>query len=151
MTGLPQHPTVGPAFPVVRVVAATGGLLVLVSVFLGWILGVNAVDVPLEALWSDTAVDGFGLGWLLLALGGLGLGLSFVAAAAPWRRIAGLLGAGLAAALIARLVILVADRGGSTGDALGLIGMGPWVAIAGGLLLLLSPAGRALSRPRSDR
>lgn len=131
------------AFPPVRIVAAVGGLLLLVSVFVEWLFGLNATDVPLEALWSDSASGGFGLGWILLVLGGGGMALSFVAGAAPWRRVLGVLGLGLTAVFIGRLIVTATSDGASVGDVLGAMGIGPWLAAAGAVLLILSPAGRA--------
>ena len=118
------------------------GVAVVVSAVLPWIGGVagaNAFDVPIPFLWDLTAANSSGgLGFILLVLGALGAGLSFVPRAASVRRIAGTVTVAIVVAFGLQLFRLIDAGGGSAADLLDVLGAGPFVAFAGGFLLQFS-------------
>ncbi|MGH2589788.1 MAG: zinc-ribbon domain-containing protein [Actinomycetota bacterium] len=116
-----------------------GGLAIVVAVFLPWLgESSNALDVPIEALWNLAAVDGpVKLGFALLALGGLGAGLSFVSKWAWLRRLCG--SVALAVTLgFALQTYRAVDQFGGFRDVLDAIGFAVYIALAGAVALQVS-------------
>ena len=150
--GLPPRPTIdAPAAsgrPVVRglppfkPLALTGGLALVVSVFLPWISGgvsISAIDIPLEAVWSLDAGDGaVKLGFVVLALGGAGAALAFVARSVGFRRLTGSIALALILGFGLNLFRSIDQSGGSLGDVVGAIGLGIYAALAGAVCLEIS-------------
>lgn len=123
--------------------ALAGGLAILVAVFLPWASFVggsaNALDVPIEALWDLEADDGpVKLGFALLALGGLGAGLSFVSRWAWLRRLCGSVALAVTLGFALQLYRSVDQLGGSFGDVFDAIGFAVYIALAGAVALQVS-------------
>jgi hypothetical protein len=119
--------------------ALAGGLAIVVAVFLPWLgESSNALDVPIEALWDLAAVDGpVKLGFALLALGGLGAGLSFVSKWAWLRRLCG--SVALAVTLgFALQTYRAVDQFGGIGDVFDAIGFAVYISLAGAVALQVS-------------
>ncbi|MFH1329906.1 MAG: SH3 domain-containing protein [Actinomycetota bacterium] len=130
-----------------RPLPLVGAIALIVATFLSWIKAtgitgsVGGWDVGLPILWNiDNPGDQPRIGLILLIVGIIGLAAAFIPRA----------GRGLAAftgllsivigGLYALQVIRFFDRlaGATAGDTLShAIGIGPWVALAGGLLLLI--------------
>jgi hypothetical protein len=128
--------------PPFKPLALTGGLALVVSAFLPWISGgssVSAVDIPLEAVWNLEAGDGaVKLGFVLLALGGVGAALAFVPRSAGFRRVIGSIGLALILGFALNLYRSIDQAGGSLGDVIGAVGLGIYVALAGAVCLQIS-------------
>lgn len=124
----------------VRAIALLGGLLVAISALLPWIsLGVSAsgFDVDVGFLFgADAAGDGFPVGAILLPLGGGAAGLALRPGTTTIRRILGAVAVATAVLFVIQVFQAVGDGGG--GDAMSLIGVGPFLVAAGGLALLIS-------------
>ncbi len=123
--------------------ALIGGGLLVVATFLPWITGggisVDALDVPIESLWSLSAGDGpIKVGFLTLLLGGAGAGLSLLPRTAWIRRLCGSIGAAVVLAFAVQLFRSIDQAGGSGGDLFSAIGIGVYVALAGALALQFS-------------
>jgi hypothetical protein len=114
----------------------------VVSAFLPWISGspgVSAVDIPLEAVWNLEASDsGVKLGYVLLALGGVGAALAFVPRSARFRRVIGSIGLALILGFSLNLYRSIDQAGGSLSDVIGAVGLGIYVALAGAVCLQIS-------------
>jgi hypothetical protein len=112
----------------------------VVAVFLPWLGGSsNALDVPIEALWDLEAGDGpVKLGFALLALGGLGAGLSFVSRLAWVRRLCGSVALAATLGFALQLYRSVDQLGGTFGDVFDAIGFGVYIALAGAVALQVS-------------
>jgi hypothetical protein len=114
---------------------------VLVSSFLPWLEGnggsANAFDVPVSFLFSpETATEsGFSLGVVLLLAGAAGAVTAFRAVPAGLRRVAGAAAAVVSAGFAAQLFRLASDAG-QGGDAFQLLGIGAYVGLAGGAILV---------------
>jgi hypothetical protein len=150
-TGLPAPPSAPHPVPQrsrptelpFKPLALAGGSAMILSVLLPWIsIGgstTNALDVPIQALWDLNTTDGaVKLGFVVMALGAVGAGLSFVAKTAKIRRLAGSIGLAVVLAFALQLYRSVDQSGGSFGDALGAIGIGVYVALAGAVALQIS-------------
>lgn len=122
-----------------------GGIALIVASFLGWLRpvlgGANGWDVPFGVLWNSSGPSHPRLGLLALILGIIAIGGSFLA-----RQVAGAVGivGGVLGALISGLYLIQMVRalsdsyGASASDSLGnAIGIGPWVALGGAVLLLV--------------
>jgi hypothetical protein len=116
-----------------------GGAAVVVAAFLPWVSSVvspNALDVPLAVLWSrNPSATGFKLGFVLVALGGLGAGLAMVSGIKVVRRLLGVLVAAATVDYVVQMWRAISDLGGGAGDVFDLIGAGVYVALVGGLLI----------------
>ena len=114
----------------------------MVSAFLPWISGgasVSAIDIPLEAVWNLEAGDGpVKLGFVLLALGGVGAALAFVPRSARIRRVIGSIGLALILGFALNLYRSIDQAGGSLSDVIGAVGLGIYVALAGAVCLQIS-------------
>lgn len=143
-----------------RTLTAAGGLAVAVSALLPWfsmagLPGVGPFKIPIQALWSSTtsatAANGPGLlsvGVALLLIAAAGIAAAFVPTS-NWVRT----GAGAAALVMpsawTKQLLTVARQlnqlgGGTRVSVIGLVGIGVYVSLAGGVLLLVgSSAGRA--------
>ena len=123
-------------------VALAGGIALAVSAFLAWGQGADAsdaLDLPVELLWSLDATDGaVKIGFLLLAIGGLGAVLAFVPRTAWIRRICGGVGAAIVLAFVVTLVRLLDQAGLGLGELSDLVGPGAYVALAGAVALTAS-------------
>jgi len=126
----------------VKPLALVGGLLLVVSAFLQWILGAGSatgLDVPVQALWDIEAADGpVKLGFVLVAIGAIGGGLSLVPRTAWLRRLCGSIGVAIVLGFAAQLYRVIDGSGGSLGDVLTTIGPGVYVALAGAVALQIS-------------
>jgi hypothetical protein len=124
--------------------AMGGGALLVVATFLPWISfggfgQANAMDVPVEALWDLSAQDGaLKVGFVTLALGLVGAGLSFVPRSAWVRRLCGSIAFAVVAAFLLQLFRGIDQAGGSLGDVFDAAGFGVYVALAGGIGLQVS-------------
>ena len=121
--------------------ALVGGVLAIVSGFLAWddMAGVaydDAFDVPLRFLWQIDETGGFKLGLPLVVVAAV-VALFSVSPLTPvvfLRRLGGVV-------LLGAVALFVVQLGRRSGwDNLD-VGLGPWLAGAGGVLLLLAPAG----------
>ena len=124
-------------------VALIGGGLLAVATFLPWLTGggisVNALDLPIEFLWSLTPSDGpIKIGFATLLLGGAGAGLSLLPRTAWLRKLAGSIGTALVIAFVVQLFRSIDQAGGTTGDLFSAIGFGVYVALAGAVALQFS-------------
>lgn len=124
-------------------VAFAGGLAMILAVFLPWIsvegASANALDVPIQALWDpNTADSAVKLGFLVLLLGAVGAGLSFMPGTTKYRRLAGSIGLAVTLAFALQLYRSVDQAGGSFVDAVSGIGFGVVLALAGAIALQVS-------------
>ena len=124
-------------------VAFAGGLAMILAVFLPWIsvegASVNALDVPIQAIWDPNTADGaVKLGFLVLLLGAVGAGLSFMPNTTRYRRLAGSIGLAVTLAFALQLYRSVDQAGGSFVDAVSGIGFGVVLALAGAIALQVS-------------
>ena len=123
--------------------AFAGGLAVIIAVFLPWIsvegASANALDVPIHALWDPNTADGaVKLGFVVLLLGAVGAGLSFMPRTTKYRRLAGSIGLAVTLAFALQLYHSVDQAGGSFVDAVSGIGFGVALALAGAIALQVS-------------
>jgi zinc-ribbon domain len=123
--------------------AVAGGAAMILAVFLPWVSiggsSPNALDVPLQAIWDPNTGDGaIKLGFVVLLLGAVGAGLSFMPNTTRYRRLAGSVGLAVVLAFALQLVRSVDQSGGSFGDALGAVGIGVYLALAGAVALQVS-------------
>jgi hypothetical protein len=122
-------------------IALIGGVLAILSSFLAWddMAGVafdDSFEIPLQFLWDEDATGGFKLGVPLVIVGAAValLSLSPIAPVVFLRRLGGVL-------LLAAVALFVVQLGRQVGwDNLD-VGVGPYLAGAGGLLALLAPSG----------
>jgi hypothetical protein len=130
-------------------IALIGGALAVVSSFLAWdnAAGVaydDSFKVPLQLLWDRHASGGFKLGLPLVIVAAV-VALFSLSSAAPivfLRRLGGVV-------LLAAVALFVVQLGRRIGwDNLG-VGIGPYLAGAGGLLALLAPSGMWWVRRRA--
>jgi hypothetical protein len=121
--------------------ALIGGVLAIISAFLAWddMAGVaydDSFEVPFQFLWDMDASGGFKLGVPLVIVAAV-VALFSVSPITPvvfLRRLGGVL-------LLAAVALFVVQLGRRLGwDELD-VGIGPWLAGAGGLLALLAPSG----------
>ncbi|MBD0348881.1 MAG: DUF2510 domain-containing protein [Thermoleophilia bacterium] len=122
-------------------IAVIGGVLAGISSFLTWddVAGVaydNSFKVPLQFLWDTDASGGFELGVPLVIVAAV-VALFSASAIEPFvflRRLGGVV-------LLAAVALFVVQLGRRVGwDNLN-VGVGPYLAGAGGLLALLAPSG----------
>ena len=133
----------------VSIAGVLGAIAVGVSSILVWFKTASgkaeALDIPAEILGSSNfgAISGFELGLILIGLGVVGLGVSFQASARLLRRFIG-----VATLVVVGLFVFQVNKGiGETqlaGDPalFDVLGVGVYVALAGGLLLALDPGVR---------
>jgi hypothetical protein len=123
--------------------ALLGGILLVVASIVPWVsaaVDANALDISIDALW-DIQTSGEGpikIGYVLIALGVLGGGLSFAPPTKWVRRICGSISIAVALAFAVQLFRAIDAGGGSPGDVFSAIGVGVYVALGGGILLLVS-------------
>ena len=119
--------------------ALIGGVLAIVSCFLGWAGYKDSFDVPLQFLWDRHATGGAKLGIPLVSVSAV-VALFSLSAIEPFvflRRLGGVV-------LLAATALFVVQLGRRIGwDNLSAdnIDAGPYLAGAGGLLALLAPSG----------
>jgi hypothetical protein len=121
-------------------ISLIGGVLAIVSCFLAWddvarVAYDDSFKVPLQFLWDKDASGGFKLGVPLVCVAAVVtlFSLSPVAPVVFLRRVGGL-------ALLGAVALFVVQLGRRIGwDNLG-VGLGPYLAGAGGLLALLAPS-----------
>ncbi|HET7236547.1 MAG TPA: zinc ribbon domain-containing protein [Actinomycetota bacterium] len=137
------RPALGTAVPLRPFALASGALLVIASL-LPWISiegvpSVNALDVPVQALWDLNAADGpIEVGFVLIALGLLGGGLSLLPRTAWIRRLCGSITLAVVAMFVLQLFRSVDQSGGSVGDFVSSIGIGVYAATAAAVGLQVS-------------
>jgi hypothetical protein len=133
-------------------IALIGGVLAIISSFLAWddMAGVaydDSFNVPLQFLWDEDASGGFKLGIpLVIVAAAVALfSLSPIAPVVFLRRLGGV-------SLLAAVALFVVQLGRQVGwDDID-VGVGPYLAGAGGLLALLAPSGLwPVTRGRSRR
>jgi hypothetical protein len=135
-------------------IAILGGALAVWSCFVSWedvseLSWKNSFKVPLEFLWDKNASGGAKLGIPLVAVAGAAAVLSLWRAlpADFLRRLCGV-------AILGATALVVVQLGRRFGwDNLNdNVGLGPWLAGAGGLLAILAPPGLwpLGRRPRAD-
>jgi type IV secretory pathway VirB2 component (pilin) len=126
----------------VKPLALVGGLLLIVSAFLEWILGAGSatgLDVPVQALWDINTADGpVKLGFVLVALGAIGGGLTLGRRTSWIRRLCGSIGVAIVLGFAVQIYRVIDGSGGSIGDVLTTIGPGVYVALAGAVGLQVS-------------
>jgi hypothetical protein len=120
-----------------------GGLAIVIAVFLPWASfgdgSANALDVPIEVLWDLEAGDGpVKLGFALLALGGLGAGLSFASGWGWIRRLCGSVALAVTLGFALQLYRSVDQAGGTFGDVFDAVGFAVYIALAGAVALQVS-------------
>lgn len=140
---VPAAPRAGAAQLPIKPLALAGGAAMVLAVFLPWISvggsSTNALDVPLAAIWDPNTGDGaIKLGFVVLLLGAIGAGLSFMPNTTRYRRLAGSIGLAVVLAFALQLVRSVDQTGGSFGDVVGALGIGVYLALAGALALQIS-------------
>jgi hypothetical protein len=140
---VPTAPRAGAAQLPIKPLAVAGGAAMVLAVFLPWISvggsSTNALDVPLAAIWDPDTGDGaVKLGFVVLLLGAIGAGLSFMPNTTRYRRLAGSIGLAVVLAFALQLVRSVDQAGGSFGDVVGALGIGVYLALAGAIALQLS-------------
>ena len=123
---------------------ALGAVALIVAAFLPWFslgsFSADSFDVALPFLWDVAASGEPALGYAIAGLGALGLIALFVKGVPDGvRRLAGMLGIA-AAALFAYQVHSGID--GTVSDTIDALGYGVYVALAGAVILLMSPKGR---------
>lgn len=110
--------------------------------FLPWISGAGSAtgfDVPVQALWDIEAADGpVKLGFVLVAIGAIGGGLSLGQRTTWLRRLGGSIGVAIVLGFAAQLYRVIDASGGSIGDVFTTIGVGVYVALAGAVALQIS-------------
>jgi hypothetical protein len=135
-------------------IALIGGVLAIVSGFLAWdevadVAYDDSFKVPLQFLWDKDASGGFKLGLPLVIVAAV-VALYSVSPITPVvfvRRLGGVV-------LLAAVALFVVQLGRRVGWDNIDVGIGPYLAGAGGLLALLAPAGLwpfARGRPRPAR
>ena len=141
------HAVVGPAATTavpLKPLALAGGALLVIASLLPWIsisgLGsVNALDIPVQSLWDLNAPDGpIKIGFITIALGLIGGGLSFVPRTAGIRRLCGSIALAVGAAFALQLFRSIDQSGGSIGDFVSSIGIGVYAAIPAAIGLQIS-------------
>ncbi len=139
-SGVAAAASTGGGFPL----GALGAIALAVAAFLPWFdsggFTADSFDVALPFLWDLEASGDPALGFAIAGLGALGLLALFVKGVPDGvRRLAGM--AGLAAtALFAFQVHRGVDT--TVSDTIDVLGIGVWVALAGAVVLLISPRGR---------
>ena len=132
-------------------IAIIGGVLAIISCFIAWgdVAGLawnDSFEVPLRFLWDKNASGGAKLGVPLVAVAGAVALLSLwrILPADFLRRLGGLVLLGATALFVVQL-----GRRFGWDNLNGNVGVGPYLAGAGGLLALLAPPGLwPLSRDR---
>lgn len=125
-------------------IAAIGGVAIAVAAFLPWFsmdtFDANSFEIALPFLWDLLASGQPALGYLVVALGALGLLAPFVEQIPSGARRF----AGLAAVAVAGLYVFQVNRGLGTGlgDTIDTVGYGVYVALAGGLALMAAPTSK---------
>lgn len=133
--------TASGAFPL----GAVGAAALIAAAFLPWFdiggFTANAFDVALPFLWDLAASGDPALGFVVAGLGAIGLLAAFLPAVPDGlRRLAGIAGVA-AAGLFAYQVHRGVD--GTVSDTIDALGYGVYVALAGAVLLLIAPRGKA--------
>jgi hypothetical protein len=125
----------------IRPVPLLGGALLIVATFLSWLdFGVssNGFDVPLAFLWDTGGTGDPRLGLITLILGIAAVLLALVRQVpARLATVLGGLGVVVGVLFIIQVIRAIDEIGGSTGDAFDALGIAPWFALAGGVLLLI--------------
>jgi hypothetical protein len=121
--------------------ALIGGVLAIISSFVAWddmadVAYDDSFKVPLQFLWDEDATGGFKLG-LPLVIVAAAVALLSVSPLAPLVFLRRLGGVALLGAVALFVVQLGRQFGWDTFD----VGLGPYLAGAGGLLALLAPSG----------
>lgn len=125
-------------------IAAIGGIAVAIAAFLPWFsldtFDANSFEVALPFLWDLHASGQPALGYLVAALGALGLLAPFVEQIPSGARRF----AGVASVAVAALYVFQVNRGLGTGlgDTIDTVGYGVYVALAGGLALMAAPTSK---------
>ena len=138
-----QPPAVSRALPF-KPLALGGGALLAIAAFLPWIaiagLGsTSALDIPVQALWDFNAGDGpVKVGFVTIALGLIGAGLSFLPRTATIRRLCGSIALAVVAAFLLQFFRAFDQGGGSLGDFFSSIGIGAFLSIPAAIGLQIS-------------
>jgi hypothetical protein len=127
--------------PVDNVVGALAALGVLIGALIDWtrIIRVNSFKIPAAYLFDpQTTSRNPRLGYVVLAIGLLGLGVTFLPRARGWRVVIGLLAVLVAALYCAQVASQLSDLGGRVSFT-DVVGAGPWVTGIAGFVLAVSP------------
>jgi hypothetical protein len=127
--------------PVDNLVGALAGIGVLVGALIDWtrIVRVNSFRIPATFLFDPkTTSRDPRLGYVVLAIGLLGVGVSFLPRARGWRVVLGLLALLVAALYCAQVASQLSDLGGRVSFT-DVVGAGPWVTGIAGFVLAVSP------------
>jgi hypothetical protein len=134
---LPDRKTV----PVDVLVGVLAGVGVLVGALIDWtrIVAVNSFRIPAAFLFDPkTTSRDPRLGYVVLAIGLLGVCVAFLPRARGWRVVLGLLALLVGALYCAQVASLLSDRGGRVSFT-EFVGPGPWVTGIAGFVLAISP------------
>jgi serine/threonine protein kinase len=147
---IPQPPA--RVLPNVSRRAMVGAILAVLSTVLPWagdgVLGFGpfaqtAFGFSLSALWSRTSTGPVRIGYLLVILGAAGVVLSLRRAKPAFLRLLGVLIVAVAVLFWMQALPALKDLVGSTGRAIRDIGLGDYVALVGGILMLTAKPGQA--------
>jgi len=127
----------------VRPLLFVGAAALIISAFLPWVRfgSANSLDVPLSFLWDFTSSGDPQLGWFVIGLGVIALGL-----AVTRQRLTGLvvvvgvLAVAIGGAFVVQMYRGVADLGGAGSDLFDWLGFAPWVTLGAGVILVASAA-----------
>jgi hypothetical protein len=124
-----------------KVIPLAGGVAIALSALFPWITGSNPKDIPAAVLWdSGVAVrgsdNGFAVLWILLGLAVLALIAAVVRMPRVVTALAGLLAVAVAVLFAVQIYRAVSDLGGSFSDFTEIMKLTPFLAVAGGILLM---------------
>jgi hypothetical protein len=127
--------------PVDVLVGVLAGLGVLVGALIDWtrIVALNSFRIPAAFLFDPkTTSRDPRLGYVLLAIGLLGVCVAFLPRARGWRVVLGLLALLVGALYCAQVASLLSD-GGARVSFTDFVGPGPWLTGIAGFVLAISP------------
>lgn len=115
-----------------------GALLTALSALLPWIDdGRNAMELTLKFLWDVEAQGEPFLGWGLMGLGALALGVAFLRKPLGPALLVGIATIATAFLFVAQLYRVLSDLGGGFEELTDAIGFAPAVTVGGGILTLI--------------
>jgi hypothetical protein len=118
-----------------------GALFTALSALLPWIDdGRNAMELTLKFLWDVEAQGEPFLGWGLMGLGALALGIAFLRKPLGPALLVGIATIATAVLFVAQLYRVLSDLGGGFEDLRDTIGFAPAVTVGGGILTLIGGA-----------
>jgi hypothetical protein len=133
----PSNPT---AINVDSLVAVLASIGIIMGAVLDWTQGiaVNSFKIPAAFLLdAHTTSHQPRIGHVVVALGVLGVLLSFARGARPWRGLVGVVALGVSVLYCAQIAVQLSDVHSSTSFT-DVVGAGPWLTGIAGLALLVS-------------